>query len=256
MDSYSLQSKLDLNISQLSSGKRITSASVDAAGLSIAEQLTKATKGDTQAVSNLSDARSMMNIAEGGMGRMSDILNRQRELSVQSSNGLLNDSQRSILNNEFQQLNEEIDSIVGRTEFNGKSLLDGNSFTIQAGTASDNQLDLSVGDMRTSALGMIGVDISTQASARASIESIDNAMDTLNQGRTEIGAQTNRISHSISNLNTNILNTTNALSLKADTDIAKVMSEYTANQTRNEISNSVERMRNDMTKTNSTNLMG
>lgn len=251
-----MMSKVNLNINQLSSGKRITSASVDPAGLSVAEQLIKASKGDTQAVSNLSDARGMLNIADGGMDRMSDILNRQRELSVQSSNGLLNDSQRGILNKEFQQLNEEIDSIVGKTEFNGKKLLEGNSYTIQAGTASDSQIELTIGDMSTAALGTDSADISSATSARNSIESIDKALNILNENRTTIGAQSNRLDHSITNLQSTILNTTQALSNIADTDIAQTMSEYTANQTRNDISNSVNRMRNDMQRSNSMNLYG
>jgi len=256
INSYSAMSKLNLNINQLASGKRITSANVDPAGLSVAEQLVKATKGDSQAVNNLSDARGMMNIADGGMQKMSDILNRQRELSVQSSNGLLNDSQRNILNNEFQELNKEIDSIVGKTEFNGKKLLNGSSFSIQSGTASNNQIELKISNMGTSTLGIDTADISSMDNARNTMNSIDNALKILNNNRTVVGAQTNKINHSISNSKNTILNTTRALSNIEDTDISQVMSEYSANQTRNDISNSVDRMKNDIARNNSMNLLG
>jgi flagellin len=181
---------------QLSTGNRITSASVDAAGLSVAEQLTKATRGESKAVSNIGDARGMLNIADGAMSGIADMLGRQRELAVQSANGLLNDSQRSTLNSEFQELSKQIDSVVGSTEFNNQKILQGNTFSIQSGSGSGSQIDLTISGSDTSTLGTAGVDISTAGGAQAAIDKLDNAFKNLNENRTKVGAYSNRLDSS------------------------------------------------------------
>jgi len=226
LNNWRLQNTYKKNILQLASGKRVVSSNIDSTGLAIAENLTTIVRGISQTRRNLVDALSMLNIADSSMSRISDIIQRQRELAIQASNDTLTEDQREAINKEFQQLKQEIDRIVGTTEFNNKSLLTGETFDIQAGESSEDQITLNMPDVSTTSLGIDSLDTLSKDNAQSAIDSLDNALNTLNNYRTQIGVQTNRIEYSISNILKEDLNTTNALSLIEDTDYSSTYSNF------------------------------
>ena len=143
-------------MSALSSGKRITSAADDAAGLSIVTRMESQVRGLNQAMRNAADGQSMVDTAEGAMDEMTNMLQRMRELALQAANGSNTDTDRAALNAEVDQLKEEIDRIVSTTTFNGKSLLGGEmSASLQIGVNEGETLSFEIGNMSTSALGSL-----------------------------------------------------------------------------------------------------
>ena len=138
---------LDRATERLSSGNRINSAKDDAAGLAIGNRMTSQIRGLDQAVRNANDGVSMIQTAEGALQESTNILQRMRELSVQSANGIYNDSDRQTLNAEVQQLKTELDRIATTTSFNGRSLLDGSLGTtkLQVGALSNQTIDVKIG---------------------------------------------------------------------------------------------------------------
>ena len=140
---------------QLSSGKRINSAADDAAGLSIATRMESQVRGLHQAMRNAADGQSMVDTAEGAMDEISSMLQRMRELSLQSASDTMNADDRVNLNAEINQLISEIDRVTETTTFNGKNLLNGSSGsqTLQIGNLSGETLSFSIGNMSSTALG-------------------------------------------------------------------------------------------------------
>lgn len=158
---------LDRATERLSSGQRVNSAKDDAAGLAIANRMTSQVRGLDQAVRNANDGVSLVQTAEGALQESTNILQRMRELAVQSSNGIYTDADRTTLNAESKQLKAELDRIAGTTSFNGKNLLDGSFGTtkLQVGTLSGQSMDLKVGNFTTNALGGSSADIVGEATA-------------------------------------------------------------------------------------------
>ena len=142
---------LDRATERLSSGNRINSAKDDAAGLAIGNRMTSQVRGLDQAVRNANDGVSMIQTAEGALQESTNILQRMRELAVQSANGIYNDADRRTLNAEVQQLKSELDRISETTSFNGRSLLDGSLGTtaLQVGSQANQTLDVSIGSFST-----------------------------------------------------------------------------------------------------------
>jgi len=158
---------LDRATERLSSGQRVNSAKDDAAGLAIANRMTSQVRGLDQAVRNANDGVSLVQTAEGALQESTNILQRMRELAVQSSNGIYTDADRVTLNAETKQLKAELDRIAGTTSFNGKNLLDGSFGTtkLQVGTQAGQSMDLKVGNFTTNALGGSSADIVGEATA-------------------------------------------------------------------------------------------
>lgn len=157
---------LDRATERLSSGQRVNSAKDDAAGLAIANRMTSQVRGLDQAVRNANDGVSLVQTAEGALQESTNILQRMRELAVQSSNGIYTDSDRVTLNAESKQLKSELDRIASTTSFNGKNLLDGSfgSTNLQVGALSGQTMELKVGSFGTSQLGGAAADIVGAAS--------------------------------------------------------------------------------------------
>ena len=151
-----VQSAMDDAMSALSSGKRVTSAADDAAGLSIITRMESQVRGLNQAMRNAADGQSMVDTAEGAMDEISNMLQRMRELALQAANGSNSDSDRVNLNAEVEQLQAEIDRVVSTTKFNGQNVLDG-SFekTLQVGTFAGETINVDIANMGTSALGSL-----------------------------------------------------------------------------------------------------
>lgn len=234
----SSQSSLNTSLQRLSSGLRINSAKDDAAGLFIAEQLTRDIRGTNQAVRNASDGISLGQTAEGALGEIGNNLQRIRELAVQSANATTGN--RTGIQAEVDQLTQEISRIIQTTEFAGNALLSAvNSLTFQVGAsgAASNQLAISTVTLTgiagySGALDATGtINVSSAAGASAALTTLSTALDTVNESRATYGALQNRFEAVISNLQNYAENLTAARSRIQDADFAA----ETANLTRSQI---------------------
>jgi len=216
---------------RLSTAMRINSASDDAAGLAISEQLRGQIRGLDTASRNASDSISMLRTAEGALGQTHEIMQRMRELSVQASNGIYTDSDRRALQAEMNQLRSEIDRIGNTTEFNTQRLLDGsaNGVTTQAGANSGQTMAVSMGDMRSAALGLDSLDISTAAGAASAIDALDAAIQSVSSQRSSLGANENRLEHTVNNLNASAENQRASESRIRDADMARLSIQQATN---------------------------
>jgi flagellin len=223
-------------LQRLSSGLRVNSAADDSAGLAISTTMNAQVRGMNQATRNANDGISLVQTADGALNETSNILTRMRELAVQSASGTLNDAtDRQYITNEFTELKAEIDRIAGSTKFNGQDLLTGaggvgGTFTIQVGTGTtvDDTIDLVTEDATTTGLAVNGSTVDTAANAKTAIDSIDDAIDTINNLRSTLGASQNRLTSTINNLQVGRENTSAAQSRIQDVDVAA----ETANMTR------------------------
>jgi flagellin len=228
------QASLANSMQRLSSGLRINSAKDDAAGLAISDRMTSQIRGMNQAVRNSNDAISFAQTAEGALGEMTNILQRMRELSVQSANATNSDDDRTALNSEFTELRSELDRIVDTTKFNGKNLLDGtysgsNAAMFQVGANEGEQISVAIGRVTTSASGLAlsGTSVTSAGAAGGAITAIDGALNKVDSLRGTLGAKQNRFESTIANLNNITENLSAARSRIVDADIATETSDMT-----------------------------
>lgn len=228
------------SMEKLSSGQRINRAGDDAAGLSISEKMRGQIRGLNKASSNAQDGISMIQTAEGALNETHAILQRMRELSVQAGNeGTLEAEDLTAISDEITQLQDELDGIAERTEFNGKKLLDGNyDSSLQIGANSGQQLDVSINagtsgtGFSSSGLGVASTDLAwsgTTANTDANLDAIDTAIENVSSARSKLGANQNRLEHTIKNLDNASENLQAAESRIRDVDMAKEMMEFTKN---------------------------
>ncbi|PIE73678.1 MAG: flagellin FliC [Deltaproteobacteria bacterium] len=225
--SYAAQSGVSQSLERLSSGSRINSAADDAAGLAISDRMNAQIRGLSQASQNASDGISLTQTADGALGETSDVLQRMRELAVQASNAIYNDSDRAALNQEFTQLQEQLDSISGQTTFNGQYILDGSlssGLDLQVGANSEQTVSVNVASATASALGVDSLNIGTAADAQSSLSAIDDALSSVAEIRGDLGATQSTLESSIANLNNEIENISASNSRIADADYAKEIS--------------------------------
>lgn len=232
------RNELGRSLARLSSGYRINQAADDAAGLAISEQLRGQIRGMKQASRNANDGISLVQVAEGGLNEVSNMLIRLRELAVQASSDTIGDTERKFLDVEYQQLKSEMQRISEATTFNRTDLLNGTGgiIDIQVGVHNDPFKDrisfnASAANSTLEALGVIAESVSTKEQAQASIDVVDSAMVSVNAMRANFGALQNRLNSTISNLAIAHENLSAANSRIRDTDIA----EETSNLTRNNI---------------------
>ncbi|ABX33264.1 flagellin domain protein [Delftia acidovorans SPH-1] len=245
------QSSLSTTMQRLSSGLRVNSAKDDAAGLAIAERMNAQVRGMNVAMRNANDGISMAQTAEGALGKLSDNLQRMRELAVQAANDTNGTTDRGSLDKEFQQLAQEIARIVGSTSFNGRQLLDNDNptvFQVGANTGADNQITITAVNLTGASPGGLAITAGTPPTlggalgsllgagssapdARLSMEAIDTALDLVNNTRATFGAAQNRFEAVISNLQVAAENTASARSRIMDADFAA----ETANLSRTQI---------------------
>ena len=223
------------NLGRLSSGLRVRSAADDAAGLAISEDFKAKIRGLSQAKRNANDGVSLAQTADGALKEMSGMLNRMRELAVQSATGTINDEQRGYLNDEFSQLKEEVDRLAATTEFNGINLLNGDSatgidFQVGAGNTANDRLTLSLATATASALAINDNGISAASKALSAISALDSAITAISSKRGTIGAMQNRLSVTISNLSTYGTNLAAANSRIVDVDVASETAMLSKNQ--------------------------
>ncbi|NPV42740.1 MAG: flagellin [Firmicutes bacterium] len=225
-------SNMSKTLEKLSSGLRVNRAADDAAGLAISEKMRAQISGLNQAMRNAQDGISLIQTAEGALNEVHAILQRMRELAVQSANGIYTDEDRALLQEEVNQLISEIDRIADQTEFNKQTLFDG-SFTgvqLQIGANSGQTISISISGMGSSALGVSGVTISTVTGASDAITTIDTAIETVASTRAELGAIQNRLEKTVNNLGVTVENLTAAESRIRDVDMAAEMMAFTKNQ--------------------------
>jgi flagellin len=243
---------LSTSMTRLSSGLKINSAKDDAAGLQIATRETSQIRGQTVAIKNANDGISIAQTAEGALQESTNILQRMRELAVQSRNDTNGTADRGALDSEYAQMSDELTRIAGSTNLNGKNLLDGSASTVtlQVGsnTGTSNHIDLVLtGSFTASALGVgsgtssiSGTDNATaHTNVDAAISAIDAALATINSTRSSLGAAQNRLTSTISNLQNVNENATAALGRIQDTDFAAETANLTKQQTLQQASTSV-----------------
>ena len=233
------------NFKALSSGNRLTSSSVDAAAMQIAESLAADIKSAGVAARNISDGISLARIAEGGLTSAGDITARLGELAAQAANDTLSSSQRSALDQEFQQLTQELDRISNTTVFNGKPVL-GSTTSIQSGTdgSSSSQTGINLPNVSASGLGVGGQSLQTKAGAEQGMKGPKQPTATLASGKAEVGASTSRLTVAFENIQSQRLANESARSQLVDADYAKESSNLIANNIKQQTGASLMAMTN------------
>lgn len=243
---YSSGKDMSKSLEKLSTGLRINRSSDDAAGLAISENLRAQVRGQGQAQRNAMDGTSMLQIAEGAANEISAVLQRMRELSIQSANDTLTVTERTYAHKEFSALRDEIDRIAAVTNYNGVDLMStktgrfgvagatsNTSFWIDAGSKSGtDSITITIDTMTVNSLSsaLNTATLTTQAGATASITAIDSAINSVNSTRANIGAYVNRLEHAVNNLMVSQTNQAAAESLIRDVDFAQETAEFTKNQ--------------------------
>ena len=227
-------------LEKLSSGKRINKAADDAAGLAISEKIRTSILGSMAASRNTQDAISLIQVAEGGLASMQGMMQRARELAIQSANGTNDDAvDRNAIQGEFANIVAEVNDTANTTQFNGMNVLDGTGdpITIQAGSNADDTVDINISGMTAqSLLGLdtdeynadTDVNLASSAAASSALGTVDNAINDISTQRAELGAMQNRLEFRMQALDIQAENATAAGSRIRDTDMAKMMSELTA----------------------------
>lgn len=235
------------NIEKLSSGQRVNRAADDASGLAVSEKMRSQIRGLNQAERNINNGVSFIQATEGYLQETTDILQRIRELSVQSANGIYSDEDRLQIQVEVSQLVAEVDRIASQAQFNGMNMLtgafaqdsvSGRVMQFQIGANVDQNETVFIGTMTANALGLINIQgqedsqisISTPESANMTISTVDEALKTVSKQRANLGAYQNRFELAAQGVSVAAENLQAAESLIRDTDMASEIVEYTRNQ--------------------------
>ena len=216
---------------QLSTGSKVNAAKDDAAGLAIGQNMTSQVRGLNQAVRNLNDGINMMQTAEGALVETSNMLQRMRELAVQSANGTYSPTQRGYLQTEFVALSSQIGKIATDTKWNDQSLLASATFGFQAGKDSGQTVSVTIVAMTLSGLGVTAaVAVDTSTSAVTSIALLDSAIGLVNSQRATIGAGINQMTYAVDNLSNVAANAAASRSTIMDTDYATASTQLSKTQ--------------------------
>ena len=241
-------SQLMGSIEKLSSGERINRAGDDASGLAVSEKMRSQIRGLNQASKNASNGISFIQTTEGYLQETTDIVQRIRELAVQSSNGIYSDEDRMQIQVEVSQLVAEVDRIASQAQFNGMNMLTGRfaqatgenvptaSMWLHIGANMDQRMSVYIGTMTAQALGMRNVgteevmSIATPDEANRAIGTLDEALKKINKQRADLGGYQNRLDYAVKGLDIAAENTQASESRIRDTDMASQMVEFTKNQ--------------------------
>ena len=231
------------NMEKLSSGERINRAGDDASGLAVSEKMRSQIRGLNQASKNITNAVSFIQTTEGYLGETTDILQRVRELAVQSANGIYSDEDRMQIQVEVSQLVAEVDRIASVAQFNGMNMLTGRFaleggqiMQFQVGANMDQNTRVYIGTMTAQALGLKGaqggdeqITISDPEQANMVLGTVDEALKVVNKQRADLGAYQNRFEMAAKGVNVAAENTQASESRIRDTDMASEMVEFTKN---------------------------
>ncbi len=241
---------LNASLHKLSTGLRINRAADDVAGLSVSEKIRTQVRGTSQAIRNANDGIALMNIAEGACNEVSEMLQRMRELAIQSDNDTFSTVERNYLDQEFQSLMQEIQRIAQSTQYNGMTLLDGEPGSFGAVGGANSILHIGANfnggsilgtidtlpvNIQPITLGALGMQqaltsITSRNGAFNAIALVDAAIRSVSTVRSNLGAVINRLDHAVKNLEIQQTNMTSAESAIRDVDFAKEMTEFTRNQ--------------------------
>jgi flagellin len=243
--SGSVELGLQQNIEKLSSGQRINKAGDDASGLAVSEKMRSQIRGLNQAGQNIQNGVSFIQATEGYLSETTDIVQRLRELSVQSANGVYSSEDRMQIQVEVSQLVDEVNRIASHAQFNGMNILTGRfskdsstaTMQIQVGANVDQSEKIFIGTMTAQALGLSGtqgtnsmISLSSVEGANMAIASLDSALKTLNKQRADLGAYQNRFEAAYKGISVAAENLQAAESRVRDTDMAQEMVSFTKNQ--------------------------
>lgn len=220
------------SIQKISSGSRLTSASVDPAGAAVATELETTASSERMAIRNTNDGMSMLQSIDGAADSQQVKLERMRELAVAASSDTAGASARDAFQAEVDQLVQEFDRTAGSTEFGGLSLTDGSAGTlsVQAGAESSDQIDIEAPDLTAAGVGLGAIDLSTSGGARAAIDAIDAALQDVSSKRADAGAQHNRLTSAAEAGSSRVIDQQAAASRIADTDYAMEIGQQTSKQ--------------------------
>jgi len=228
------------SLAKLSSGSRIQVASDDASGLAVGTALAADVAVLEQASINAQHGESVLQTADGGLARISDVLQRMKSLTAQSLSGAISDTERGYVDAEYQQLILEIDAITAQTTFNGEKLLDGagaysTGVAFMVGTDAADTITVTLGDMTSATLGVGGTDVLTQGDAltgaTAAMAAVDTAIGTVSAERANVGATLSRFGYRGDVIDTSLENLKSAESTLMDADIAAEQINFTNAQT-------------------------
>jgi flagellin len=224
-----VQDKQESILEKLSSGKRINSAADGAAAQQIIDRLTTQVEGNRQSISNAFDGVSLTQVAEGGLAGINQDVNRIRELSVQSGNGLLSDADRQAIQAEVTQLQENISQTIEQTEFAGQSLLSSDgAIDFQVGANPGQKIDVGTQDVAAGLNDILNVDLSSAQGAEDALAAADAANEFVGNARADLGATQNQFESAARNLSQIDVNLSAARGRIQDTDFAQATSESAA----------------------------
>ena len=231
-------SQASSSVAKIASGSRIVKASDDASGLAISARLSADVTVLKQAGVNASQGASVLQVADGGLSRIADVLQRLKALGAQSLSGVPSDTERGFIDAEFQQLLSEIDGIVDTTDFNGVGLLDGSAGSQDyfVGTAAGDNITIdfdtlsSASDYDASGLNLGSSSVDSVSNASGALGDIDNAIDLVSEARANIGASISRFEFRGQQIATSIENIQAANSSIKDVDLAAEQSKLVATQ--------------------------
>jgi len=224
------------SVAKLAAGTRVLSARDDAASMAIGMKLRSDVVSLKQAAVNVSQAASMIQIADGAMSTVGDILLRMKSLATQGASDQLDTTQRAMLDTEFTALIDEVDRIANVTNFDGKVLTDGTyastglSFQVGHDTTANDSIEVDIADISKSALSIGSNSVSALSAATTAIDAINTAIDTVATARASLGASQNRLEFAGANITTQMENAEAARSTLMDLDVAAEMSAFTSNQ--------------------------
>ncbi len=230
------QENISSSLAKLASGSRINKSADDAAGLAISENLKAQIRSSRQANRNANDGISMVQTAEGGLNEIGNIVTRLRELGIQASSDTIGDVERGFVDKEVQQLKDEVQRIANVTTWGTTKLLDGSSptFDFQIGIYNNESEDrisfLASENVATlDALELGGLDYTSQENAQDALSRLDEAQESVNSMRSNLGALQNRLTSTVNNLQVAEENMSAANSRIRDTDVANASAELTRN---------------------------
>jgi flagellin len=227
------QGALSNTLARVSSGMRITRAADDAAGQAVATNLSSQARSGKQAIRNANDGISVIQTAEAASKEVISILDRMRELAVQSSSETLEDGERAYIDAEFHQLSDEVERIAQSTEFNDIALAEGTNteLEVQVGVdaSSNSRVSISLGNLTATNLSVdtTTIDLTSASTSQSAITDIDSAIDSVNSIRASYGAVQNRLESSVNNMSAYVESLSSAASQIQDADYAHETAEMT-----------------------------
>ncbi len=239
---HQVDRQLQKSLEKLSTGLRINRAADDAAGLSVSEQLRTQVRGLNMGGRNIQDGIALINIAEGALIEVESMLQRMRELSIQSANDTLTSKERGYIEIEINQLKTEVDRVVAGTQYNSQQLMNGTppwgvlpGGVLHIGpnnNAAADTIQYRINPMNTTSLGINGASLSvlTQTSSTQAISSLDVALSSVNALRADLGAVVNRLEHALTNQENQETNMAAAESVIRDTDFATETTAFSKHQ--------------------------